>query len=195
MLLLHILVTTGLEVGASVLLEQKLNRSLLNAACRHHIMELIVTKVFDSLMEASSGTTSKIFQRFSEHWSSIDREDYDPGVCETLIANELNTVKDYLIEFFRGQLSQHQPRDDYKKLIQLALLFLGEAPPVGLKIHALGAFHRARWMTKLIYCLEIYLFCSQFHLTAREQSSLRTHNIIVVPESMVHLCMCYFCTM
>jgi len=69
-------------------------------------MDLIVTKVFDSLMEASSGPTIKIFQRFSEHWSSIDREGYDTGLFETSIANKLNPVKNDLIEFFRCQLSQ-----------------------------------------------------------------------------------------
>jgi len=69
-------------------------------------MELIVTKVFDSLREASSGPTINIFQRFSEHWSSIDREGYDPRVCETSIANKLNPVKNDLIEFFCSQLSQ-----------------------------------------------------------------------------------------
>ena len=46
---------TGLQTGACVLLEQKLKMSLLNLACRHHMHELIVGRVFDHLMAKSSG--------------------------------------------------------------------------------------------------------------------------------------------
>jgi hypothetical protein len=43
---------TGLKSGACMILEQKLGRNLVSLACRHHVMELIVAKVFDTLMEA-----------------------------------------------------------------------------------------------------------------------------------------------
>ena len=42
-------------------------------ACRNHIMELIVAKVFDTLMGPFIGPDIKLFQRFGECWSSIDR--------------------------------------------------------------------------------------------------------------------------
>src|SRR6218665_722866 len=38
------------QAGACVLLEKKLGRDLISLACRHHIMELIVAKVFETLM-------------------------------------------------------------------------------------------------------------------------------------------------
>jgi len=53
---------TGLKSGACVLLEQKLGRNLVSLACRHHVMELIVTKVFDKVMEASSGPNINYFK-------------------------------------------------------------------------------------------------------------------------------------
>lgn len=55
---------TGAYSGACVLLEQKMGKELISLACRHHILELIVAKVFDTLMGPSSGPNIKLFQRF-----------------------------------------------------------------------------------------------------------------------------------
>ena len=52
---------TGLKSGACLLLEQKLQKQLISLACRHHIHELIVARVFDSLMGPSSGPDMKLF--------------------------------------------------------------------------------------------------------------------------------------
>jgi len=55
---------TGLKSGAWMLLEQKLGRNLVSLACRHHVMELIIAKVFDTLMGTPSEPNkiiSKIF--------------------------------------------------------------------------------------------------------------------------------------
>lgn len=45
-----------------------------------------------------------------------------------------------------------------------------------------GAYNMARWMVKLIYCLKIYLFYSQFNLTLNEKNSLCYFNIFVLSE-------------
>ena len=45
---------TGRLAGACVLLEQKLDRELLSLACRHHILELVISAVFKICL----GTTS-----------------------------------------------------------------------------------------------------------------------------------------
>jgi len=37
-----------------------------------------------------------------------------------------------------------------------------------MSFHAPGAFHHARWMTKLLYVLKLNLFQDQFHLTKHE---------------------------
>ena len=78
-------------------------------------------------------------------------------------------------------ITKFQQRDDYKELLQLALLFLGEPLTVAdVYIHAPGAFHRARWMAKIIYCFKIFLFRAQFHLSLRELSDLREFNIFIM---------------
>jgi hypothetical protein len=88
---------TGVYAGACVLLEEKLGRDLISLACRHHIMELIVAKVFDTLMGPSSGPNIKLFQRFGEYWGSIDRSSYESGLDVDSIASALNPVRDEYI--------------------------------------------------------------------------------------------------
>ena len=90
-------------------------------------------------------------------------------MVDELIAAQLEPVKDDLVSFMIGQLKNFHLRDDYKELLQQALLFLGVPPADGQRIMAPGAFHRVRWMAKLVYCLKIYLFRSQFNLTAFER--------------------------
>src|ERR1043165_3001327 len=131
---------TGLKGGACVLLEQKLKRNLVSLACRHDILELIVAKVFSTLIEtASSGPNIKLFQRFAEYWSSIDIQSYESGIADVKIALQFDSDKDDLIVFIHFQLTQFQPCDDYRELLQLRLLFFREALPEGRTIIQAGA--------------------------------------------------------
>jgi hypothetical protein len=171
---------TGRKGGACILLEQKLQRKLVSLPCRYHIMELIIAAVFGLLMEKSSGPDIKLFKRFAECWGSIDRQSYESGVADEAVAQQLDSAKADLLTFIHNQLSQFQPRDDYKELLQLSLLFLGEALPAGVMIQQPGACHRARWMAKVIYSLKIYLFRSQFHLTSNELAGLTRFNVFVM---------------
>ena len=111
-------------------------------------------------------------------------------MTDTIIAPRLLTFREGLINFIRDQLSNIQPRDDYKELLQLSLLFLNHPQPEGQQIIAPGAVHRARWMAKIIYCLKIYLFRSQFELTAGELRGLREFNVFVLK---VYLMAWYTC--
>ena len=36
-----------------------------------------------------------------------------------------------------------------------------------------GPMHLARWMSKIIYSFKVWMFCNQFHLTAREERGLQ----------------------
>uniref|UniRef100_A0A2S2PCY9 Uncharacterized protein n=1 Tax=Schizaphis graminum TaxID=13262 RepID=A0A2S2PCY9_SCHGA len=171
---------SGVKAGACVLLEKKIKRDLLSLACRHHILELIIESVFNALMGASSGPNIKIFQRFAEKWNEIDVEKYESGIIEDAVASKLNPQKYVLVKYINDQLATFQPRDDYKELLQLSLIFLGDETAKDFKIRRPGALHRARWMAKLIYSLKIFLFRSQFKLTARELSALEAFNVFVI---------------
>ena len=109
---------SGLRGGACVLLQQKLNKDLLSLTCRHHILELIVAKVFVTLIEPSTpGPDIKLFQRFSCAWSTIDRTEYDSISKAESVALELEPLKRDLLTLIYKQLHEFQPRDDYKELL------------------------------------------------------------------------------
>lgn len=144
-------------------------------------MELLVAKVFDTLMGPSSGPNIKLFERFRQNWESIDRSRFESGMDVDGIASALNPVRNDLILFINNQLTEFQPRDDYRELLQLSLLFLGvERNTDIIHVRAPGACHRARWMAKLIYSLKVFLFRSQFRLTAHELASLGHFNTFVL---------------
>src|SRR6218665_222035 len=50
-------------------------------------------------------------------------------------------ARDELLEFFAAQLAIAQPRGDYRELIELSMIFLGQAPPRG--IHFPKAYHKS----------------------------------------------------
>ena len=64
---------TGTHIGAGVLLEEMLQRSLIRLACRHHILELPVKGAFDALMEPSTSPTIPLFERFAKLWKDADQ--------------------------------------------------------------------------------------------------------------------------
>jgi len=169
---------TGGKAGACILLQQKLEKQLLWLACRHHMHELIVANVFSLLMGCSSGPTIKLFERFSQAWNHIDRSNPESSVNNQTVASILGPTGS-LIQFFQQQLEQFKPRDDYKELLQLALIFLG-GNSTDIHINAAGAYHRVRWMAKIIYSLKIYLFRSQFRLTKTELAGLQQFNSFTV---------------
>ena len=73
-----------------------------------------------------------------------------------------------MIIFSSKQLEEFQPRNDYKELLNLCIIFLLGVPKKGLSFRFPGGLHRARWMEKAIYSLKIYLFRGQFKLTKKE---------------------------
>ena len=55
------------------------------------------------------------------------------------IALVLTPIRDELIQFIQQQLVQFQPRDDYRELLQLSLVFLGA--DYGADVHILHLEH------------------------------------------------------
>ncbi|KAG0715152.1 hypothetical protein GWK47_012624 [Chionoecetes opilio] len=63
---------TGVHAGCCTLLEQKLGRPLLNLACRHHVMELILASAFKATFgDATSGPDVQLFKRFQKKWPTL----------------------------------------------------------------------------------------------------------------------------
>ena len=154
-------VNTGHKQGAAMIIEQNIGRSLLHIACRHHIHELILTHVFDKCFPSSgSGPNIAIFRRLKNQWGSIDKEKYEKCKHEAWMDN--------IVIICKNHLAEAQIRDDYKELLEITLIYLGHVPPSGIKFNKPGAFHRARWMAKLIYAIKITLYSTQFEMMDRK---------------------------
>ena len=162
---------TGLSDGSCMLLEQKLQKELLWFACRHHVLELICGAAFKAVFgPTTAGPNVPLFRRFQEFWPAIDQTSYTSCSDKRLTEN-LKSMKANAILFASEALTKSFPREDYRELLELTLIFLGETPPRGVSFRSPGAFHHARWMSKILYTYKLYLFQEQFHMTKRESSA------------------------
>lgn len=114
---------TGIFRGACVKLEEMLGREILWLACRHHIMELLMTAAWDFLF-SSSGPTICLFSRFQNQWPTLNQKFSDRMVDQNLIY-ELGDEVEVILQFVEKQLQLRQPRDDYRELLVLSKKCLG----------------------------------------------------------------------
>lgn len=57
--------------------------------------------------------------------------------------------------------------------LELIIIFFGGVPPQGIKCRQPRAYHLARWMTKAIYFLKIFMFKDQFKINHKEEQALK----------------------
>jgi len=171
---------TGRYQGCCVLLEQKLERDILYLPCRHHIYEIILKTAFDSTMGQSSGPNVQIFNKFQESWSKLNKEEFTSGVTDEYVKESLPNIDD-LLNFAMTNLKEGKhPREDYRELLELMIIFLGGIPLRGISFRIPGAFHHARWMSKAIYCLKIFIFRNQFFLSHDDLNGIKNICIFIV---------------
>ena len=164
---------TGRKNGACVSLEHKMDKDMLWLACRHHILEIVLESVVSTSLPASSGPNIQIFKRFKVNWDKLNKESFQTAENDQTIATKIAKIKDDTITFANNQLKEHQPRDDYKELLELSIIFVGGIPSSGIRFKKPGACHRARWLAKIIYSMKIWMFKQQFTLTKSEEKGLR----------------------
>lgn len=169
---------TGIGQGACVLLNDLLDRKLINLACRHHIYELVLKSVFEVKYGPTSGPETLIFNRFAKQWPTFKQHQFQHGLEDQIVRSKISEEDSNQIkQFCQDQLQHTQIRSDYKELLELAIIFLGGD---GGNFRTCGATSNARFMAKAIYCLKIFLFRSQFNLTAKELNGIRDISIFVV---------------
>ncbi|XP_073972974.1 uncharacterized protein [Rhodnius prolixus] len=175
-------VNTGIHHGTCKEIEKAIGRELIWLPCRHHIYEIILRSAFEVYWPVSSGPNVPIFGRFKKFWDTIDKTKYKSGVEDTIVANivmnDKNDLSTFITRYLHLQLSQ--PRDDYKELLELSLIFLGEMPRDQVSFKRPGAIHHARWMAKAIYCLKMFIFRDEFVLSKKELDSSRQLCIFIV---------------
>jgi len=150
----------GTKSGVCIRLRQ-IGRQLLNLACRHHISEIVLEKVF-SVHDVSKSPNMELFSHFKDFWPRVDQGSFCTAVEDENLADMITPWKDDVIMFALGQLEKFQPRDDYCELLELAIIFLGGTPQRGIRFRYPGAIHRARWMARAIYSIKMWLFRKQY---------------------------------
>lgn len=166
--------------GAAVALERLLEREILYLPCRHHVYELVLREVFETKMGKTSAPGVPCFDRFKQEWDAVKVKPFHSGLIDDQVVRKIPVAMQVGIKkFCLDQLKEKHPRDDYKEMLQLILLFLGEKlenyhfrPP--------GPVSHARWMAKAIYSLKMFLFRRTFHLSVCELNGIRHVCIFVV---------------
>jgi len=66
---------TGCKGGVCFKLEAELRKDLLNLACRHHVSEIVLEKVF-SLHDSARSPKLELFSHFRDFWPQIHQAKY-----------------------------------------------------------------------------------------------------------------------
>lgn len=167
---------TGLIQGACTRIEREFGRTLLWLACRHHTHELILKGVFEECCGIpSSGPDIQIFLKFQSLWASLDKKSYTTMLDEeSPVQGFLEEQRVKMVNYIQNVLKDgSHPREDYKELLQLSLLYLGGWSKNDFNFRIPGALHQARWMAKAIYALKIVLFTKQLNIPQRELKGMK----------------------
>lgn len=170
-------VNTGRISGVCVQMEHRLARELLHLACRHHVYEIFLSASFESTVESAErvdGPKIPIFEKFAKQYYEPDFNKQNFNSCredrffDTLLGiEEMNRLE----MFCREKLTQIIVRNDYSELLKLTLLLVSEN--CEFRIHAPGAYNRARFMCRVIYCMKMYLYRSQLRLQRGSLDNIR----------------------
>lgn len=92
--------------------------------------------------------------------------------------------------WIKKQLTKPICRHDYKELLELSLLFVGDNLPNvdgrSTMFRRPGPVHHARWMAKGIYSLKMFLFRDQIQLTEKERIGLADICVFIIRFYLVY---------
>lgn len=138
---------------------------------------LILTfiKLYYILSFTDSPKLDMNFQLISQNWLQMDLTTfttlkYDNKKYKT---KQFISLKNISLEFLSTNLEKGKFRGDYSEAMALSFLFLG-GKLEKYKFKAPQSMSKPRWMSRLIYAFKLYLFQSQFNLSAEEVDNLET---------------------
>lgn len=167
--------------GACAILEYLFKRPLLKLACRHHLYEIMLRGAFEAKFGDTTGPNPSFFENFRIQWNSIDQSKYTPGIQNPHVRHVLNDVIDDIIQFCQRELEKDFSRGDYRELLELTLIFLGDDYfPRGVRFCAPGANHHARWISKALYALKMFMFMDQYDIEQNYKIPLRDFCVFVI---------------
>lgn len=123
-----------------------------------------------------SPTLGPKFSDLKKKWLKMDTKKYNVinFNAKKYKNKKFLKLKNEAIAFLKSIATKPVIRDDYKEIIELCLILLGERTFLGPKFSfkAPQGMSRARWMSKIIYGAKLFLFADQFSLTPDEIENL-----------------------
>ena len=118
-------------------ISKSLGKPIFWLACRHHVLELLLDNVFRSLaIEKSTTPNIEVFKSLKTHWNDI-WENHNGNFVTSDVTSEI------LLKYQNLKSLSHL-RDDYKELVELAQIYIGMKPSLGIFIKRPGAVSKAR---------------------------------------------------
>ena len=150
-------------------------------ACRHHMGEIVLTHVWDSLKtEASSGPDISLFKRFQANFHILTVDDLTDLTFDSTVL-DIDTAD--ILSLLHNQQLLDNVRDDYRELLDLSIVYLaGSVKTVsGFSFKQPGALYKARWMSKLLYAIKLVLFpaesCLELHGVQFSRETLKARSV------------------
>lgn len=134
---------------------------------------------FESKFGSSSAPFPLMFKRFKDAWKDLNQNDFEAGITDPAINSSFFDIIPEITVFCKNELKKKSVRADYEELLQLCITFLGDRSRC-FPFRAPAGMSNARWISKVIYCLKMYMFKSQFQLTPREKKAMRDFIIFVI---------------
>ncbi|KAL4125995.1 hypothetical protein QTP88_010227 [Uroleucon formosanum] len=136
--------------------------------------EVVLQGVFhETKLCVMSGPDIPIFKKFQKNWVNINKKNFSTWMTDSYVRDKLGYIALNILNFAENKIKEDFPRNDYRELLELIIIFLGGTPLNGIQFRQTGAYHLARWMAKAIYCFKIYIFRHQVKLNHREEIALR----------------------
>ena len=167
---------TGQYHGAAAVLEQALQRPILWLPCRRHSIECHIKRVQNKVGSIISGPSYKLFARLKEmyptfaHLITGDLKIFNYDEQHSFIIEQANLVKEWVEKCLKENVF---PREDYRELCELIAVFLGVQLPNEFSMRLPGADHHARFMSKAICYLKLYLLQNLFPLYGTEVKEVK----------------------
>lgn len=151
-------VNTGWANGACAVIERELQNQLLHLMCRHHVFEVMLKDVFQTVFGKSSGPAVTTFDILNGNWAKIkhNKYTYDAMEYDKLITPIVNEFFEDAMNIIGIHADEYNFRNDYAELNDLVLKFFGKRTNKPFRVP--GATNNARWMCRAIYALKTYLF-------------------------------------
>lgn len=146
-------------------------------------------------MAESTGPDVTMFKTFKGDWNKLKLERYKSGLRDRYVKTQLKDESLVVLKIWiTDQMKKKICRHDYRELLELSMLFLGESLPDSEKRKSIfrspGAVHHARWMAKAIYALKMFMFREQIEPTEQQRIGLADVCVFIIRFYLVYWFRC-----